>query len=267
MELPALDIYHILVKWQQAIVDPRKLLPTGTPKEADISAGLEFMLAMVAAYALLVTPLALRHRGEVGERLVNLASTAAIVMVWHLPFVWLGGKANLAGTFLAYCYGSGPYMPLTAFAILVFAAGLPSGILKYFTDPTKAQAATKVALEHPDTSKGVMVLGCLGFLVSSIFGLIVTLRCLSSVHSLSGWRLAVAVLLSVVATVPLYNIFLRIGRLSAPSHGLALPSPAAGHLDSAHALSASLQPAPMGNSGPPKQLDTPSGSGEISSGP
>jgi hypothetical protein len=255
MEIFSLQLYKILVEWQNAISSPLKSLSTSPPSGAQISAGLDFMLAMVVSFAILAAPLALRHRGEVGERLVGLFSTAIIVMAWHYPFVWMGGKANLAGTFLAYSYGSGPYMPLTAFAMVLFAAGLPSGILKHATDPAKAQQALKTALKHPETSVGVMMLGFAAFSLVSLWSMFVTFRCLSFVHSLTGWRLIVAILLSMMAAVPIYKIFLRIGRLSHPTTFSVPPLDSVGQLDRPPTLTTGQDALPMINAGMARSVE------------
>jgi len=103
------------------------------------------------------------------------------------------------------------------FALLILAAGLPRELRKLATDPATAQQAFALAQNNPNTSKGTIALGCAATYGGIGWATFVTFRNLAIVHDLTGWRLAGAILLSLLISVPIGLILKRIGTLFAPS--------------------------------------------------
>lgn len=218
------QLVAVAKNWADAISDPVRKVTQAKPWEEHIGEGLLFFLAMVTVSTLLSAPIAFQQKGDFGNKVrpafnavFGLIMSALVALVWHFPFVWLGGRANFAGSYLAYCYGYSPYMPLIAFAGLILAAGLPRELRKLATNPATVQQAFALAQNHPDTSKGSIALGCGATFLAIGWATFVTFRDLGVVHDLRGSRLAGAVLLSLLISAPVGVVLQRIGTLFVPA--------------------------------------------------
>jgi len=225
---PGIDLGEQLVatvqNWADAISDPVRKIEKARPWDEHIGEGLLFFLAMVTLSTVLSAPIAFQQRGDFGDKVrpafsavFGLMTSAILAASWYFPFVWLGGRGNFAGSYLAYCYGYSTYMPLTAFALLILAAGLPRELRKLATNPATAQKAFALAQNNPETSNGSIALGCGATYLVTLWATFVTFRNLGVVHELRGWRLAGAILLSLLISAPIGLVLKRINTLFLPS--------------------------------------------------
>ncbi|PYX47161.1 MAG: hypothetical protein DMG83_05415 [Acidobacteria bacterium] len=203
-------IQSLAHNWMAAISDPQSYLqPHFLPDDARIAQGLTFYLLMAGISLLFLLGIALGHQGEwsakwkiVANGLLTIVSSGITAMIWFLPFKWFGGNSDLAGTYLAMAYGSGPYIPLITFCTLLSFSGYPPRARLYAMNPATVQKALKLAEGDPNTSQGAIFSGCLLMAVVVIFSIRATLKCMAYVHTLHGWRLAGAVSLSILLFIP-----------------------------------------------------------------
>jgi hypothetical protein len=218
-------IQWVAHQWAQAISAPRsELQPRFMPDAALIATGLQFYLVMLAISLFFYLALALGHASEFGAKVrfganavSNLLFTAAIALVWHLPFHWLGGKSSLGGTFLAMAYGSAPYMPINSLFAMMMIAGLPERFRQRAINPATATAAIQEGLADPASSKGTVYSGCLFTYLGLFVSLVVTLRCMTYVQDIGGLRLFTAIVLSLIVAFPVYLFQQKITGLLVPS--------------------------------------------------
>jgi hypothetical protein len=126
------------------------------------------------------------------------------------------GKATLAGTFLAYCYSAGPYMPLVNFAVLISLSGYPPKLRPYASNAVAAHQAFLDALQDPETGKFNLYLGSfltLGIMLVSTY---VLFRALIFVHDLHGWRMVGAILISFIIFGIIGLVMKRVSTLFMP---------------------------------------------------
>jgi hypothetical protein len=215
------DLAH---KWAVAISDPTSYLqPHFLPDDALIAQGLTFYLSMTSLSLMFYLVLALGHQGELSTKvkmiangLFGIISSGIVAMVWFLPFRWFGGNSNLAGTYLAMAYGSGPYIPLISLCSLLAFSGYPARVRPFAINPATAQQAYTLAQGDPNTSTGTIISGCLLLGVVSIVSSIMTLKCMAYVHMVHGWRLTGAVVLSLVMFMPVSMALQKIALLFVP---------------------------------------------------
>jgi hypothetical protein len=217
---------EIVKDWAAAISDPLQKLAASAPPEQHISEGLTLLLAMVALAAILGAPVALQHKGGLGEKagtafnaVFSLITSAIIAAIWHWPFKWLGGHATFAGSYLAYCYGYAPYVPLITFAGLITAAGLPRKLRPFATNPATAQKTFPIAWSDPEASKPVIVVGTLATWTVLIWSTVVMFRAYRFEHDIHGWRYGLAIGISLIIAAPIGTVFLKM-------IGLFIPPPA-----------------------------------------
>lgn len=217
---------EIAKEWADAISDPLQKLAASAPPEKHITEGLTLLLAMVALAAILGAPVALQHKGGLGEKagtafnaVFSLITTAIIAAVWHWPFKLLGGHATFAGSYLAYCYGAAPYVPLITFAGLITAAGLPRKLRPFATNPATAQKAFPIAWSHPEASKPVIVLGTVATWIVLVWSTVVVFRAFRFEHDIHGWRYGLAVVICLIIAAPIGHVLLKM-------MGLFIPPPA-----------------------------------------
>jgi hypothetical protein len=215
-------------RWRQAVLNPEQFLqPAFQPTEDQLSDGLEFYLIMFIVSFIFVAPLALAAKGEVANKTkiaingaLGLLFTGLVAMPWYAAFWLLGGNGSFSGTLLAYIYAATPYLPPTAFCGLIVFAGLPTRLRAYALNPATAQLAMKSAAEDPSTSKGMLGLGSLGTLGLIIWSVIVIFRSFSFVHGVTGWKLAGAILLSMVFAAPVSAVLRKVATLFQGGSGL-----------------------------------------------
>jgi hypothetical protein len=227
MDLPEVVsfIQGLAHSWAQAISAPKSYLqPHFIPGEVLIAEGLKFYLTMLAISMVFYLAIALRHGSEFGAKVrlaangvSSLLTTALVAMIWHLPFHWFGGKGSFGGTFLAVVYGSAPYAPITTLLVILMLAGLPERLRHGAMNPTTAGAATQEAMNDPNTSKGTFFSGCLLMFLGVLVSWIVTLNCVAYVQDVHGLKLVVAILLSLILSVPVGFFFQKISAVLFPS--------------------------------------------------
>ena len=213
--------FAVLATWSQSLLSPKEFVaPAFHPEHSQIVEGLEFVIAMMLGALILYLPLALTEKGDFAEKAklatnatLGVISSAACAMSLHFAFWMLGGEASFAGTYLAYAYGMGPYLPLIAFATLLMVSGLAPPFRRPALNPFTAQTAMKSGIEDPHTSRGVVLIGSLAMLGLLGWSIIVFFRSLSLVHSITGWALGGAVLVSLVLMAPVGFVFKRMATL------------------------------------------------------
>ncbi len=211
--------------WAQAISAPKSLLqPRFMPSDAQIAEGLKFYLTMLAISMVFYLAIALRHGSEFGAKvrlvangLSSLLMTALTAMIWHLPFHWFSGEGSFGGTFLAVVYGSSPYAPINTFMAMLMLAGLPEQFWHGAMNPATAGPTMQQAIEDPNTSKATFFSGCMFTWVGVLIAWVVTLNCMAYVHDVHGWKFVVAVLISLVLSLPVGFFLQKINAVLAPT--------------------------------------------------
>lgn len=217
-------ILKMLETWIQALSNPERFLqPSFQPNEGQMINGMEFYAFLLIVSILLGAPLVLAQKGDFADKtrlaangVFGVLSVTAIALMWHVSFRMLGGKSSFTGTYLAYVYAAGPYIPLTSLAIWIVASGFPRHLLVYWTNPAMAQHGLERAKSDPGTATGMVLLGCIVTYGITLWGLVVALRSFSYVHEISGWRFFWAILLSMVITIPLTAVLKRMGTMLQP---------------------------------------------------
>ena len=234
MELPTtLDAEFVRKEagtWLQAITDPNSFLGSAfSPDDSKINDAISFFFAMIVVSTLFSLASGLGQKegqkidGTVNALLSSLIAALCAIAA-HVPFVWLGGKATLSGTFVAYCYSAGPYMPLTAFAGLILLSGFPPELRPYASNPVAAQQAFIDATKDPNTGKFNLFLGIVlvwGITIKSTYAMF---RALIFVHSLHGWKLWCAIFIYVVILAIIGKVTQRLSSLFMPSTPPPRPS-------------------------------------------
>ena len=104
-------------------------------------------------------------------------------------------------------------MPFLAIAQWIMVSGMPPGLRRYALNPTTAQQAGHAAATHPDTAKGIFFMGSFIVLGLVLCTSIVSFRCLGFVHDLGGWWFALAIVLSLIVSVPISAVVKRMASL------------------------------------------------------
>jgi len=214
-------VLGLLKTWMQAFSNPEQFLAPGfQPTDNQVVSGMEFYAVLVIVSVLLGAPLVVAQKGDLADKtrlaangVFGVLSISLVALTWHISFWVLGGQSNFAGTFLAYVYGAGPYIPLTGLATWIVASAFPKHLLVYWVNPTMAQEGMRRAKDDPGTSTGMVALGCLFTSGIMLWSFIVVMRCFSYAHALSGWRLVGAILLSVVIAIPVGAVMKRMGTM------------------------------------------------------
>ncbi|MGH8094717.1 MAG: YIP1 family protein [Chthoniobacterales bacterium] len=233
MDLPTtLDAEFVrkeAANWFQAITDPNSFLGSAfSPEDSKINAAISFFFAMIVVSTLFSVASGLGQKeGEKIDGAVNALLSSLIAALCaiaaHVPFVWLGGKATLSGTFVAYCYSAGPYMPLTAFAGLILLSGFPPELRPYASSPVAAQQAFIDATKDRNADKFNLYLGTFlvwGIMLKSTYAMF---RALIFVHSLHGWKLWCAIFVYVLILGFIGKVTQRLSSLFMPSTPLPRP--------------------------------------------
>jgi hypothetical protein len=95
----------------------------------------------------------------------------------------------------------------------IMVSSMPTKLRPYALNPTTAGSAAQVALNDPETDKMTFGVGIAVAWVLMAWTTIVTFRCLGFVHDLGGWRFAVAILFSILLTVPISTVTMRMASL------------------------------------------------------
>jgi hypothetical protein len=201
-----LYLLAFLHTWIAAISNPKQFLaPLFQPSDTQIVDGLEFYFLIIVFNLLLYAPFILGRTSELADKIRLLASSVVgqlfgvvLVLSWHLAFWLLGGGASFSGSYLVTVYAGGPYMMLASVTSLIAVAALPPELRPLALNPVTAQQAIQLGIADPRTNSVAIVLG--GFLSwgITIVMTVVLFRCMSFTHSLVGWRLAVAILFSLL---------------------------------------------------------------------
>lgn len=209
-------------RWFSSISEPKNFLDVAFhPSEQAIFAGIEFYIALLVISLLLSSPIFLSLRGPYSDKIrlmargiIGLVSSAIITMTWHFSFWLFDGQATFAGTYLAYVYVWGPYLPLiTAISLIIF-SGLPASLRVYALNPAMKQEELAKAMNDPETSRGLVGFGTLMIFGITLWVFVLQFRCLSYVHNVFGWKLAGAILVSLILMGPVGMILKRLGTLS-----------------------------------------------------
>jgi hypothetical protein len=210
----SVDSYAKLVElWGRAIKSPEQLLATPfTPTWQQLTDAFEFYVLMLVLSALmygfivlfLVRGGLLPYLNSSARGVLSLVTAAAVAMALHLAFVWLGGRASFYGTAAAYIYGIAPYLPLASMTAIIMVWAMPASrrldAMNSRTTSVARQKAMQEAMQNPETSKGLFLVGSLLFVALWALNLFAIFRALSYAHGLGGMALAGAVLLSLPMT-------------------------------------------------------------------
>jgi hypothetical protein len=83
---------------------------------------------------------------------------------------------------------------------------MPAHLRRYAINPATAQRAGALAGQDPETDKITFFTGCFLVLGLMVWTLVVSFRCLGFSHDLSGWPFAIAIVLSLLISIPLGKI-------------------------------------------------------------
>ncbi|MEA2811233.1 MAG: hypothetical protein QOJ17_5374 [Rhodospirillaceae bacterium] len=201
--------------WLSALDDPYQFLrPAFVPTHDEVAAGAEFYLKLLAVSLAMYVVIALfTGQGSLASKakmfangILGIALFLVTAAATHVPFWLLGGKSTFLGTCLTYIYAAGPYGPLMTFATCIMIAGMPAHLRRYAINPATAQRAGALAGQDPETDKITFFTGCFLVLGLMVWTLVVSFRCLGFSHDLSGWPFAIAIVLSLLISIPLGKI-------------------------------------------------------------
>jgi hypothetical protein len=213
MDIPGYD--QAFETWVSALTDPYQFLrPAFVPTHAEVAAGAEFYLKLLAvSLAMYVVIVLFAGQDSLASKakmfanaILGIALFLATAAATHVPFWLLGGKSTFLGTCLTYIYAAGPYGPLMTFATWIMIAGMPAHLRRYAINPATAQRAGALAGQDPETDKITFFTGCFLVLGLMVWTLVVSFRCLGFSHDLSGWPFAIAIVLSLLISIPLGKI-------------------------------------------------------------
>lgn len=208
-------------QWFESISEPTKMLTKGfQPSDEQLIYGLEFFLFIISISFLFYVPLVAIRDEQFGNRLKVAArillTLTRLLVLWlflHLVFNWLGGKANFAGTLLAYIYSGAPYLPIMSFFSMIMIAGLPADLRVQALNPLTATKALQDAQSRYDTHHGIIAIGSLLSLLATLAATIITLKSMAYIHDLSTLRIIQALFLSSFLGIPFFFIFVQLESL------------------------------------------------------
>jgi hypothetical protein len=217
-----LDLQGLFEKWLAAIKDPGQFLNKGfAPTEQQVIDAFKFYLAVISVSLIIFGLISLFvERGPLGIKakmvangLLGIISLLVTAAAAYFPFWLLGGKATFSGTLLAYIYASVPYGPLIAIGQWIFVAGMPAHLRPYALNAATSYEAGKIAASHPDADKMTLYTGTLIGLALFLWAFYLAAWALGLVHDVGGWRLAIALILWLVISMPVGAIFNRMAAL------------------------------------------------------
>lgn len=219
-------IQHYAQMWARAISGPSAYLARSfQPTSDQVTEGIGFFLAMIAVSTMFSIAAGFSQAGSAGDKIksgangfLGLFFGAISAIAAHFPFVLFGGKATFSGTYLAYCYAAGPYLPLISFAALIMLSGYPARLRAYAIAPQTAPLAFAAAQQDPETSNLNLYLGAFLLWGVMIWSYVAMIRALSFAHELSGLRLTGAIVVSFV-------LFAIVGKVLQGVSSLLLPPP------------------------------------------
>jgi hypothetical protein len=213
------DLPRYFEKWIAAISNPYQFLgPAFSPTDGQFDDALKFYLVVTAFSLIIYGVMAVfadsRSLGIKAQMLANgllgIAALFVIAATVHFPMWLMGGKATFSGTLLSNVYSGNAYAPLLAITQWIFVAGMAPHLRHYMLNPATAQAVVPYAMMDRDTDKVTFFIGGLIVLCLAGWAIYTTIRSLSFVHDLGGWRLAVAIILWLVILVPVSTVLQRI---------------------------------------------------------
>jgi hypothetical protein len=216
-------------KWREAISDPKHFVQPGfDPTEDQLIEGIEFYLMLFSVSFVFLAPLVLTSKGETADKskaainaAIGLMFTGILAMTWFFAFWLMGGTSTIAGTFVTYIYAAGPYLPLFSALGLLIYTGLPERYRRAAMNPATTQAAMNAAVQDPETSKGPVMLGGCAAVGIMIWSMIVVFRCFSYVHEVNGWKLAGAIVLSLIVSAPVSAVLKKLSALIQGTPGVS----------------------------------------------
>jgi hypothetical protein len=222
----------IVHQWSSAISNPKQFLtPHFQPGDNQVIDGLQFYFPILVFSLLLYAPFVLGRKSEFAEKIRLLASTVvglliglAAALSWHLAFWLMGGGASFSGTYLVSVYAGAPYVPLISIFSLFLLGALPPELQPLALNPATTQKAMQLGMADPRTNTVAVAFGSLLVLGITVWMTFVMFRCMSFVHSLGGWRLVVAIVVSLLIGSFVFRIFQFIQAMFSPQQPLPEPT-------------------------------------------